>query len=319
MSTKIQWTDETWNILVGCSRVPGSPGCQNCYAAEAAKSPRLQQFEQYQKVRSWNGTVEFVESQLIKPLKWKKPKRIFVCSMSDIFHKNVETAWIDKIFAVMAIASQHSFQVLTKRPERMLQYLSDNQTPDRIEEAGYEFSHNMEFDWPLPNVWIGTSVENQEMADKRIPYLLQTPAKIRFLSCEPLLGPLDLGNHLVCEYCQGNGRQLKVIHWHKGGVAGYVDCPQCGNNLWNNKINWVIVGGESGHNARPCRVEWIKSIVTQCQDAHIASFVKQLGAKPYLGCEDYLPGINTINLRDRKGGNPDEWPDELKIQQFPSI
>ncbi|MCT7992529.1 phage Gp37/Gp68 family protein [Laspinema olomoucense] len=315
MSTKISWTDETWNSVVGCSRI--SPGCALCYASEAAKSPRLQQFSQYQKVGKWDGTVEFVESQLLKPLKWKKPKKIFVCSMSDIFHKNVPFEWIDKIFAIMAIANQHTFQILTKRPERMLEYLSDSATPNRIEEAGYEWSHNMDFDWPLNNVWVGTSVENQEMADKRIPYLIQVPAKIRFLSCEPLLGKLDLGNHLVCNYCHGNGRKLQVKHGYKCGTAKFVDCPECGNNLWNDKIRWIICGGESGFNARPCRVEWIQFIVRQCSDAKIACFVKQLGAKPYLGSEDYLPGINTVNLHDRKGGNPDEWPDDLKVQQFP--
>ncbi|MCT7965031.1 phage Gp37/Gp68 family protein [Laspinema sp. D1] len=317
MSTKISWTDETINPIVGCSRI--SPGCALCYASEAAKSPRLQQFSQYQKVASWDGTVEFVESQLLKTLKWKKPKKIFVCSMSDIFHKNVPFEWIDKIFAIMAIANQHTFQILTKRPERMLEYLSDSATPNRIEEAGYEWSHNMDFDWPLNNVWVGTSVENQEMADKRIPYLIQVPAKIRFLSCEPLLGKLDLGNHLVCNYCHGNGRKLQVKHGYKCGTAKFVDCPECGNNLWNDKIRWIICGGESGFNARPCRVEWIQFIVRQCSDAKIACFVKQLGAKPYLGSEDYLPGINTVNLHDRKGGNPDEWPDDLRVQQFPLI
>ena len=189
--TKISWTNETWNPIVGCSKI--SAGCANCYAANAAKSPRLQQFSQYEKVGNWDGTIEFVESQLLKPLSWKKPRKIFICSMADIFHDNVKEEWLDRIFSVIVVCPQHTFQILTKRPERMQEYLSDPLTVDRIEEAGYEFTHNMDClnNWPLPNLWLGTSVENQKAADDRIPSLLMTPAAVRFLSCEPLLEKID--------------------------------------------------------------------------------------------------------------------------------
>ncbi|MBP0015354.1 MAG: DUF5131 family protein [Roseofilum sp. SID3] len=127
--SKIEWTDITYNPIVGCSRVPRSPGCQNCYAATAAKSARLQQFERYQKVAAWNGTVEFVESALYNPLKWKKPRKIFTCSMSDLFHENIPDNWRHKIFAVMTLATQHTFQILTKRPENMNRYFESDRRP----------------------------------------------------------------------------------------------------------------------------------------------------------------------------------------------
>lgn len=282
MTTSISWTDEVWNWLVGCSKI--SAGCKGCYAEVAAKSPRLQQFPQYQKVERWDGTVEFVESQLLKPLKWRSPKKIFTCSMSDVFHENVPDEWRDQALAIMALCPQHTFQVLTKRPENMLRYFSDPQVLDRIEEAGCEFSHNMDCldTWPLKNVWIGVSVESQKAADERIPLLLQTPATIRFLSCEPLLEDI----------------QFKSL----------------------DGINWAITGGESGTKARPCRIEWIRSLVRQCQDAKVPVFVKQLGSNA-IGSNPYIADIadthHQIKFRDRKGADISEWPEDLRIQQFP--
>ena len=120
--TNIQWTNESWNPIVGCSKI--SEGCANCYAETGANSGRLQQFKQYQKVAKWNGQVEFVENQLLKPLKWKKPQRIFVCSMSDLFHQNIPNSWIDRIFAVISVCQKHTFQILTKRPHRMQEYFA---------------------------------------------------------------------------------------------------------------------------------------------------------------------------------------------------
>jgi protein gp37 len=291
MATSIHWTNETWNPLVGCSKI--SAGCARCYAAEAAKSARLQQFSQYQAVKDWDGTIAFVESQLLKPLSWKAPKKIFVCSMSDIFHAHVKDEWLDKIFAVMAFARQHTFQVLTKRPERMQQYLSDPATVDRIEEAGYSFTHNMDCinNWPLPNVWLGTSIENQEVVDQRIPHLLETPAAVRFLSCEPLLESVDISNYLP--------RQTSA-------------------NLVLPHIGWVIIGGESGAKSRPCHQNWIESIVTQCQQQSVAVFVKQWGQNPVTYP---YPGFGLsdvkVKLKDRKGGDMAEWPDDMKFRQFP--
>ena len=251
--TKIQWTDETWNSIVGCSRV--SLGCQKCYASTAASSSRLQQFPQYQKVKDWDGTVEFVESHLSKPLGWKKPKKIFVCSMSDLFHENVPDEWRDRIFAIIAIAHQHTFQVLTKRPERMLEYFRDPKTIDRIEEAGYEFTHNMDCldRWPLPNAWLGTTVENQRMAEKRIPLLLQTPAKMRWLSVEPMLEPINIAS-------------IKTFTGSLNAFTGLVSLD-CGGSVeeFNGGVNWIVIGGESGADSRPCHIDWVRSLVNQCK------------------------------------------------------
>ena len=207
MGTLISWTDESWNPIVGCSKI--SAGCHNCYAAKGAKSSRLQQFPQYQKVKEWDGTVEFVESALLKPLSWRSPKKIFTCSMSDVFHKNVLDEWRDRAFAIMALCPQHTFQVLTKRPDIMLKYISEltvlrlkRGLPDHI-----EYSRLDSVELPLQNVWLGVSVENQAAADERIPLLLQTPAEIRFLSCEPLLEELNLEQYLWQQRttCWGSG------------------------------------------------------------------------------------------------------------------
>ena len=290
--TKIQWCTETWNPLVGCSKI--SAGCSQCYAAEAAKSARLQQFPQYQKVKDWDGTIEFVENQLLKPLSWKSPKKVFVCSMSDIFHANVKDEWLDKIFAVMALASQHTFQILTKRPERMKEYFALHEGKpefyasrsemvfDALRKIKPEAEWN-KFIWPLPNCWLGTSVENQKAADDRIPSLLNTPAAVRFLSCEPLLGLIDIRDYL-------------------------------------HGIDWVIAGGESGSGARPCHVDWIRSLVQQCQQSETAVFVKQLGSNPLLtAC--YIDGVATtyqkLKLKDRKGGDINEFPEDLQVREFP--
>ncbi|MCC5616603.1 phage Gp37/Gp68 family protein [Nostoc sp. CHAB 5836] len=277
MSTNIQWCDETWNIIVGCSRI--SSGCQ--------------QFPQYQNVSNWDGTVEFVKSQLIKPLSWRKPKKIFVCSMADLFHENVPFEWIDQVMAVIALSPQHTFQVLTKRPLRALEYFSQQSLWVKWYEAAEKYlwdavSENfgglinlqqyfIEQHFPLPNVWLGTSTENQAMADKRIPILLETPAAVRFLSCEPLLGEID----------------LKLFH--------VIPEPN---------PNWVICGGESGPLSRPCNIEWIESIVQQCQSAKVPVFVKQLGANAHLGGQRF-------KTRNKKGGEIEEFPKLLKIREFP--
>lgn len=300
--SKIEWCDETWNPLVGCSRI--SAGCSRCYAAEAAKSARLQQFTQYQKVKDWDGMIEFVENQLLKPLSWKASKKVFVCSMSDIFHANVKDEWLDKIFAVMAIAKQHTFQVLTKRPERMNEYLSDPKTVQRIGTwiaadlsphyglVGLNHSVFDEFDLPLPNCWLGVSVENQKAADDRIPSLLATPASVRFLSCEPLLEAIEIE-----EYLRAGTEELG----HPG-------------------IGLAIIGGESGPGARPCHIDWIRSLVKQCQQTKTAVFVKQLGSHA-IDSTPYIDGIVQnhfqVKLKNRKGGDISEFPLDVQIREFP--
>ncbi len=279
MVTKIQWTDETWGVIVGCTK--NSPGCENCYAAEAAKSPRLQQFSQYQEVVNWNKVV-FVESQLLKPLKWKKPKKIFI-SMSDLFHPQVKDEWLNKIFAIAALCPQHTFQFLTKFPAKMKRYLTAENTAAEINQAACQINPAfIPITLPTANVWMGVSCENQHCADWRIPLLLATPASVRFLSCEPLLDAIDIYDYL---------RPDTEEFGHPG-------------------INWVICGGESGSGARPCDVDWIRSLVQQCQRSGTALFVKQLGNQA-------VDRTNKVKLKDRKGGDILEFPDDLRVREFP--
>jgi len=242
--TNIEWTNKTWNPVVGCSEI--SPGCANCYAREAARSQKLQQFSQYQAVKAWNGTVEFAESQLLKPVSWKSPQKIFVCSMADLFHDNVPDEWIDRVMAIAVICPRHRFQVLTKRPERMRAYFADSSRTRRICVCALDLLRDelnlaigqFDISIPLPNVWLGVTVENKKAID-RIPILCDIPAALRFLSCEPLLE--DLGD------------------------------------LSLSGIDWIIVGGESGSRARLCKVDWIRAIAYQCRDRGVPVFVKQPG------------------------------------------
>lgn len=258
--TKIQWSDATWNPLraIGPSR-PGneqaigwhcervSPGCQHCYA-ETINQHRFGTGLPYNRAAREAVEVFIDEKALSQPLHWKKPRRIFVCSMTDLFGEWVPDEMIDRVFAVMALASQHTFQLLTKRPERMREYLAND---DRmyVLRSGIEEWGPEDLRWPLPNVWLGVSAEDQRWADQRIPVLLDTPAAVRFISAEPLLG------------------QIHLMHY-------WLPNP----HLSGPVLSWVIVGGESGPGARPCDVGWIRSIVRQCQEAGVAVFYKQGGA-----------------------------------------
>jgi protein gp37 len=203
----------------------------------------------------WTGKVELIESMLDLPIKWKKPRKIFVNSISDLFHESLPDEVIDRVFNVMAHCPQHTFIVLTKRHERMKQHL------------------NKYWKDPLPNCWIGVSAGNQEMYNLRVPYLLDTPADVSFVSCEPLLGPIDITQ-----------------------VNGYP--------------NWLILGGESGPGARPCDINWIDDIYIDCLFHNVPTFIKQLGAYP-TSC-----GVQ-VNLKDRKGGNIEEFPSSLRVREFP--
>lgn len=248
MGTHISWTDETYNPIVGCSRI--SPGCLNCYASTAAASPRLQRFPQYQAVRDWDGKVEFVESQLNKPFGWRRPKKIFVCSMSDIFHANVPDDWRHRIFAVIAANSHHTFQVLTKRPDIALCYFNQFGLSQKIKDAGNLVCKP---ELPLSNVHLGVTVENQEMANRRIEFLYNTPAVVRWLSVEPLLGAIDFSRW------EGRDYSIFPIETVPNGVG----------------IDQIIVGGESGTNYRPMQVEWLESIAAWCDFNNVPLFVKQ--------------------------------------------
>ncbi|MDP9351273.1 MAG: phage Gp37/Gp68 family protein [Chloroflexota bacterium] len=272
--TTIEWASKVWNPTLGCTRV--SEGCTHCYAMHFARrfDKPGRAFEGLTKSTShgtdWSGKIRLRPEKLREPFSWKQPERVFVDSMSDLFHHKVDEKFIAKVFAIMALAPQHSFQVLTKRPDRMRDLLADEDFQFHV--GWFESAAQREFGlsggptpWPLPNLWLGVSVEDQAAADKRIPDLLETPAAIRFLSCEPLLGPVDLSPWLdtVCghpcpEYLNGE------------------DCACTVGSL--PRLDWVIVGGESGAKARPMHPDWARALRDQCQEAGVAYFFKQWGA-----------------------------------------
>lgn len=306
--TGISWTDSTWNPVRGCSRV--SAGCEHCYAEGVAgrfSGPGLP-YEGLVRItpkgaKVWNGKTKMVPHMLDQPLRWKKPRRIFVNSMSDLFHESISNEDIAAVFGVMAAAHRHTFQVLTKRAKRMREWLSwveGQGAPDFFVQR-VAFSRVPRFPvhpikgtlkaypWPLPNVHLGVSVEDQDTADDRVPELLATPAAVRFVSYEPALGPVD----------------FSILNTDDDSFLDALD-DEAGTTL-----DWIIVGGESGADARPFRLEWALSTMQQCAAAGVPIFVKQMGAR----CLDEDGG--RIQFRDRAGAAPDEWPEELRVQQFP--
>ena len=243
--TKIEWATDTWNPIVGCSKV--SPGCANCYAERMAfRQTQMRPGCEYCDVmigKKWNGKTAFVESQLDKPLHWRKPRRIFVCSMGDLFHESVHDAWVGKVWDVMTQCPQHTFLLLTKRPEGMRRL----------------FCEPCDIKMP-PNIHIGVTAENQEQADKRIPILLQIPAAVRFVSIEPMLGPVSLWEWFPDGSCE------KPAH-----ITGV--CEK--NEEYENGIHHVICGGESGPGARPLHPDWVRSLRDQCVSADVPFMFKQ--------------------------------------------
>lgn len=302
----IQWTEATWNPVTGCTKV--SPGCAHCYAETLTKryAGRPGWPETFEPWVPGNDTVRVHPERLAIPLSWRKPRLVFVNSMSDLFHEEVSDEFINQVFAVMALAPQHTFQVLTKRPERMREAASrlDNGwggpgpiwlsmydryalDPDRYRAAMSKLDET-DTGTPLPNVWLGVSAENQRWADERIPILLDTPAAVRFVSCEPLLGPLSLQPFLArrCNVCEDpDADRIETIR---------------------PALDWVICGGESGPNGRylvepnkdaagfdanqmtgrrlPASWEptglgltWVRSLRDQCVEAGVPFFFKQFG------------------------------------------
>ena len=299
-TSKIEWTDATWNVVTGCEKV--SPGCDNCYAetfAERWRGTKGHHFE--------NGfDITLRPERLTLPLTWKRPRKVFVNSMSDLFHKDIPDDYIAQVFAVMAATPQHTYQVLTKRHGRMRALLSSDAFRLLVKEqyAGMKLDGlipgrplviNI---WPLRNVWLGVSVENQQWADLRIPALLDTPAAVRFLSCEPLLGPVTIPffeEHDDCT-CAGGGEWPHESH-----------CGLTPGAAWDN-LHWVIVGGESGRGARPMSTDWVRSLRDQCAAAGVPFFFKQLGTATarQLG----IPG---------KGADLDLVPADLRIREFANV
>ena len=277
--TSIEWTDVTWNPIRGCSRV--SEGCRNCYAERQAArwTGPGQPYDGLVSEGKWTGQIRLIWSALDLPLRWRKPRRVFVNSMSDLFHERLPDEIIGRIFDVMAMAEHHTFQVLTKRAARMRDLLARWEANPGDQPRRTSFS----------NIWLGVSVENQATADKRIPLLLQTPAAVRWVSYEPALESVNLWSFLA----QGSAVELRGL-------------------------DWLVVGGESGPGARPFDVAWARSTIAQGRAAGVPVFVKQLGARPVYDLGDgHTYRMRAIRLRDRKGGKPEEWPEDLRVREAP--
>lgn len=278
--SKIEWTDASWNPVAGCSRV--SSGCDNCYAmGQAHRIQAMGNTDAYHDTTrktkrgvDWSGVVNLLPERLDQPLRWKRPRRIFVNSMSDLFHPTVPTSYIAEVFVVMMLANWHTYQILTKRPERMAEVLNDpgwlaetlasacyadnlyeplrlntdHGSADRLLTMLRDYPSQV---WPADHIWLGTSVENQTTADERIPHLLKCPAVVRWLSCEPLLGSVDLTAHF------NNGEPA---------LMGYEEY-----------LHWIVCGGESGPGARPMHPRWARSLRDQCLQANVPFHFKQHG------------------------------------------
>lgn len=316
-NTKIEWADATVNAVNGCSVL--SPGCTNCYAMKLAGTrmkshpTRAGLTQQTKAGPVWTGEVRLHEPALLQPLKWKRPRRIFWNAHGDLFHEAVPDEWVDKVFAVCALTPQHTHMILTKRAARMREYLStragdwmirwpDANPPGSLPISRHEQRLAMRGNgwpdaivrpvFPLPNVWLGVSVEDQQRADERIPDLLATPAAVRFLSCEPLLGPVDLeeawhGENALTSDCWGDCAWCSQGHpplWNcQKGRQSYAEMEKD-----RSGIDWVIVGGESGPGARPMHPDWARSLRDQCEAAGVAFHFKQWGE--WLPCEVDIPG-----------------------------
>lgn len=334
--TNIEWTDfsanplkyrdnNTGQVVWACAKV--SAGCAHCYAESLAE--RFDRGGPFTKQRLQTVT-PFVDTDELRKILTAKTiggkavagSRCFLGDMTDIFGDWVPDSMLDQLFAAMALRDDVTFQVLTKRPERMAEYLKGSRTGMRIgaslmdlarghlaaEIAVIGIAHKLSTGIGLPNVHLGTSVENRD-AIHRIETLCSIPAAVRFLSCEPLLGPVD-------------------IEWWLNEAKFNADDPAV------PKLHWVICGGESGPGARPCNVDWIRDIVRQCRDAAVPCFVKQFGSNVVDHCDEFTPqatgwpesngpvadwDTGDIRLRDKKGGNPSEWPADLRVREFPAM
>jgi protein gp37 len=269
----IEWTDATWNPVTGCTKV--SPGCAHCYIE---RTPPFRMAGRKFERGSTNILVHL--DRLEVPLHWRRPRRVFVNALSDLFHEVLPETFVASVFAVMAMAQEHTFQVLTKRPDRMERLLTSDALRAvvsaeilRLCGAGFDgapIDPRTTHGWPLPNVWLGVSAENQRFFDERVQILTKTPAALRFVSAEPLLGDIDM--------------QLALS-------APNIDYPRIG-------VDWLIAGGESGPGARPMDLAWARSLRDQCADYDIAFFMKQLGGS-------------------KAGSKLEDLPEDLRVREFP--
>lgn len=307
-NTKIEWADATWNPASGCTKL--SPGCAHCYIASTP--PFRMQGRRFDS-KTGSTDIQFHPDRLEAPLHWLTPRRVFVNSLSDLFHESIRRDFIVRVYATMVAADWHIFQLLTKRPERRQWLLEDpefrrdvaGETARLINAMGLRpgrTTMNLAA-WnsgAARNIWEGVTAENQRWANIRVPILLDTPAALRFVSYEPALGPVDF--------------------------TAIDKSPDDERTLGNAVLDWIIIGGESGPKARPFDIAWARGVVAQCQAAGVPVFVKQLGAHP---CFEPDGSFQTFHhshgsklckrLRDRKGATPSEWPEDLRVRQMPEV
>jgi protein gp37 len=340
--TSIEWTHrpetrgaagaKTWNPIRArnketgktgtfCTRI--SPGCQHCYASTINK--RFGNGLEFT-VPNLDKVEFFVDERILQePLKQKKPCTIFVGDMFDLFHEAIPTTMLDEVFAVAAACQNHTFQFLTKRTARMRKYFTEIQDDDKdmhrwaalasmIADSPCTAGYVEDLAWPVPHFWLGASVEDNKRAVERIPDLLQTPAAVRFLSVEPQLEDV----HIDCiEWNDGEGRIL--LH-PLAGTAEVLDSNSMdiiSDDPENPCISWVICGGESGPGARPFNLAWAESLLEQCRAAGTPFFFKQMGSFATYNEAPYP--FSERGARDRKGGDPSEWPHYLRVREFPSV
>mgnify|MGYP000961228731 FL=1 len=310
-STTIEWTGATWNPIRAvtkhaaagnqrwgyhCEHV--SEGCRNCYAERmnGRMLPAWGTGLEYTRQNREKVEIDLDRQALMQPLRWKKGRKIFPCSMTDLFAEFVPDEMIDRVFAVMALTPQHTYQVLTKRAARMLRWAESKHGHLAVEYQHFP-AMSVSRLLPLPNVWMGVSVEDQRTADERVPLLLRTPAALRWVSYEPALGPVDWD-------------RCYQPHDESNGLCDHEEIG----------IDWIVVGGESGPGARPFDVAWARQTISQCQEAGVPVFVKQLGAKPWeeiIVPRDGHRWKRSLVLQNRKGGDPSEWPENLRVRQYP--
>ena len=304
--SKIEWTDKTWNPITGCTKI--SAGCANCYAERMSK--RLAGLGGYPKKDPFRPGLEHPK-QWLKPCKWKKPRLIFVCSMGDLFHKDVSFDLVHKVLAVAINEPRHTFILLTKRPERMYEFIthyrhdghhvfSDRVTPynpSRNKQAYLLLDHKQ--DWPLANLWLGGSAENQAALDARAPYVISTPSALWFMSLEPLIGPIDLRPRPNPDTCIVCGEGPDAPHNHPFGYR-------------NRGLDWIIVGGETGPGARPMHPEWVRKIRDQCAQAGIPFFFKSWGEYGPSGV-DLQTGEPTFRMFQNKA----QWVNKARTWMLP--
>lgn len=345
MPSSISWTDETWNPTVGCRRV--SPGCENCYAERVAHRGMSKQHRGLTVLGKsgirWNGKVNLVEDRLLDPLRWRKPRKIFVDSMSDLFYSGVPQGHRDLAVCVMLMADWHTFQVLTKRAPEMRAYFADADTYRRLAEVAFPVISRMMSDdgvypvapfsmgdalrrvinfrkFPCDWLWLGVSIEDQQRCDERLMELVHTRASVRFVSYEPALEDVDFGLE----------RQIP----DSGVVLRVADL-----------IHQIIIGGESGGGARPFNIAWLRNTIRQCRESFLPLFVKQIGSNPIdcttptgrtdghlkyisipkggvrpgarLACA-FCDHAGVTFATDGKGEDAAQWPEGFRIRQWPT-